>query len=164
MFQNLWEIKFLHTLANDKKYQNHLETGGLCTTLDLAVGLHYDCTVNLDVEDGLTNGATCVLERIEYKEDIKVPAILWVRFLDNKVGRNWRQKYSGLYSKQKNKALTPLFATTRTFEVCRHYVTRQQFPLQASSARTIHKCQGYTLSKAVIHMGTRNCHKHTIQH
>ena len=147
--------KVLAHLANDKKYQNHLETGGLCTTLDLAVGLHYDCTVNLDVEDGLTNGATCVLERIEYKEDIKVPAILWVRFLDNKVGRNWRQKYSGLYSKQKNKALTPLFATTRTFEVCRHYVTRQQFPLQASSARTIHKCQGYTLSKAVIHMGTR---------
>ena len=55
------EKTMLH-LDSNKKYTMHMNTGGLKTKLKLAVGLHYDCTVNLDVEDGLINGATCTLK------------------------------------------------------------------------------------------------------
>ncbi|XP_070561973.1 uncharacterized protein [Ptychodera flava] len=145
----------LRHLNHDKKYTSHMQTGGLAKQLRVAVDLHYDCTVNLDVEDGLTNGATCVLKKIEYKQGLSKPAILWVKFIDNKIGQNWRQKYQSFYTSNIKKSFTPIFAITRTFPVNRAYVTRQQFPLCPSSARTMHKCQGYTLPKAVIHMGTR---------
>ena len=45
-----------------------METGGLKSSLNLTIGVHYDCTVNLDVEDGLTNGPNCVLKKIQYQE------------------------------------------------------------------------------------------------
>ena len=148
-------------LTNDKKYTMHMSTGGLRTELKLAIGLQYDCTVNLDVEDGLTNGATCTLKKIEYKPSSQIPAILWVQFLDAAVGQTWRQKYNNFFHKSIKRSWTPIFAVSRTFTVYRSLVSRQQFPLSPSSARTIHKCQGKTISKAVIKMSTRkSAHSH----
>ena len=153
--------KTMTHLTNDAKYKMHTNTGGLKLELKLAIDLHYDCTVNLDVEDGLTNGATCFLKKIEYKDDIPQPAILWVQFVDPSVGHNCRQKYRNFYNKSIDKAWTPIFAVTRTFTVFHALVSRQQFPLCPSSARTIHKCQGKTLSKAVVKMGKRkSAHSH----
>ena len=153
--------KTMTHLTNDAKYKMHTNTGGLKLELKLAIDLHYDCTVNLDVEDGLTNGATCFLKQIEYKDDIPQPAILWVQFVDPSVGHNCRQKYRNFYNKSIDKAWTPIFAVTRTFTVFHALVSRQQFPLCPSSARTIHKCQGKTLSKAVVKMGKRkSAHSH----
>ena len=135
--------------------------GGLKYELKLAINLHYDCTVNLDVEDGPTNGATCFLKKIEYKENKPLPAILWVQFVDPFVGQNCRQKYKHFYNKSIQKSWTPIFAVTRMFTVFHALVSRQQFPLCPSSARTIHKCQGKTLSKAVVKMGNRkSAHSH----
>ena len=143
-------------LYEDHKYTLHGNTGGLKSVLNLAISLHYDCTVNLDVDDGLTNGATCVLKRIEYKGESQTPAILWVQFVDSQIGKSWRNKYRSFYSSNNvEKSWTPIFAVTRTFNVYRSLVSRQQFPLCPSSARTLHKCQGYTLSRAVVHMGKR---------
>ena len=153
--------KTMDHLINDVKYKIHTNTGGLKYELKLAIDLHYDCTVNLDVEDGLTNGATCFLKKIEYKENKPLPAILWVQFVDHSVGQNCRQKYKHFYNKSIKKSWTPIFAVTRTFTVFHALVSRQQFPLCPSSARTIHKCQGKTLSKAVVKMGNRkSAHSH----
>ena len=153
--------KTMTHLTNDAKYKMHTNTGGLKYELKLAIDLHYDCTVNLDVEDGLTNGATCFLKKIEYKDNIPQPAILWVQFVDPSVGHNCRRKYRNFYNKSIEKTWTPIFAVTRTFTVYHALVSRQQFPLCPSSARTIHKCQGKTLSKAVVKMGKRkSAHSH----
>ena len=148
--------KTLKHLQEDQKYTLHSNTGGLRTVLNLAISLHYDCTVNLDVDDGLTNGATCVLKHIEYKGESQTPAILWVEFIDSRIAKHWRQKYRNFYTSNNiAQVWTPIFAVTRTFNVFRSLVSRKQFPLCPSSARTLHKCQGYTLQSAVIHMGKR---------
>ena len=150
---------FAH-LNHDRKYSMHMNTGGLKSTLELAIDLHYDCTVNLDVEDGLTNGATCTLQKIEYRSETKISAILWVLFLDPIVGKIWRQRYRSFYQEYKQILDTDI-CITRTLTVYRSLVSRQQFPICLSSARTIHKCQGKTLSNAVIKMGTRKSpHSH----
>ncbi len=143
-------------LTNDIKYRSHTETGGLMMKLRLAVGLYYDCTVNLDVEDGLTNGATCTIMKIEYKPETKSenPAIVWVKFINDKIGLKCRLKYRHLFLHGIDKQWTPIFAVKRTFSVFHALVCRQQFPLCPSSARTIHRNQGSTLNcKTVIHMG-----------
>ena len=106
------------------KYTLHGNTGGLKSVLNLAISLHYDCTVNLDVDDGLTNGATCILKRIEYKGESQTPAILWVQFVDRHIGKNWRNKYRHFYSSNNvEKSSTPIFAVTRTFNVYRSLVS-----------------------------------------
>jgi hypothetical protein len=151
----------LHVLNSGQKYKKHSETGGLKAQLQLAVGLQYDCTMNLDVEDGLTNGATCVLKKIQYKDNITNPSILWVKFIDNKIGMQWRAKYRCEHTLHGSNTWTPLFAVARTFLVNRILVSRKQFPLTPAAARTIHKSQGYTLSQAVVHMGTNQlAHSH----
>ena len=132
-----------------------MHTGGLKSNLKLAVGLQYDCTVNLDVEDGLTNGATCILKKIEYKIDSPKPSIVWVEFTDLKIGTTCRHKYANYYNKTIKKTWTPIFAVSRTFTVYKSLVSRQQFPLCPAAARTIHKCQGKTIQKAVIKMGEK---------
>ncbi|GFX04698.1 ATP-dependent DNA helicase [Trichonephila clavipes] len=43
-----------------------VESGGLPYSLKLAVGYPYMITMNLDVEDGLVNGAIGTLKYIEY--------------------------------------------------------------------------------------------------
>ena len=149
------KLKTMENLNNAEKYKKHTNTGGLMTELNLAIDLHYDCTINLDVDDGLTNGATCLLKKIEYKEGFSQPAILWVHFVEPSVGKACRQKYRNLYSRSVQRSWTPIFAVSRTFIVSRALVSRQQFPLCPSSARTIHKCQGQTLQKAVVKMGDR---------
>ena len=100
----------------------HMNTGGLKSTLKLAIGLHYDCTVNLDVEDGLTNGATCTLQKIEYRSETKISAILWVLFLDPIVGKIWRQRYRSFYQEYKQILDTDI-CITRTLTVCRSLVS-----------------------------------------
>ena len=62
--------KTMTHLPNDAKYEMDTNARGLKNELKLAIELHYDCTVNLDIEDGITNGATCFLIKIEYKANI----------------------------------------------------------------------------------------------
>ena len=55
--------KTMDHLINNVKYKIHTNTGGLKYELKLTIDLLYDCTVNLDVEDGLTTGATCFFRK-----------------------------------------------------------------------------------------------------
>ena len=51
-------------------------------------------TINKDTADGLVNGATCLLKRIQYgtRRDTqeRVPCILWMEFDDPTVGKEKR--------------------------------------------------------------------------
>ena len=51
-------------------------------------------SVNVNVEDGLTNGATGVVKFIEYKiEGSNRPSIIWMQFDDPQIGKAAREKY-----------------------------------------------------------------------
>ncbi|XP_062619428.1 uncharacterized protein LOC134280987 [Saccostrea cucullata] len=132
--------------------ENPASTGQLRTNLVIAVDMLYDISVNLDVTDGLTNGASCVVKYIEYKESQLRPAIVWVLFADSSIGISRRHQYRHLFSTNVNTAWTPVFEAKRTFVYNRKTYERVQFPLQPSAGKTIHKAQGATLSKAVINL------------
>ncbi|XP_069109665.1 ATP-dependent DNA helicase PIF1-like [Argopecten irradians] len=125
-------------------------TGQLKTSLTIAVDMIYDISVNLEVSDGLTNGATCVVKHIEYKDSNTRPAIVWVLFNDHKVGVSRRNQYKHLYTSGIHENWTPIFETKRTFVYNRKTYERIQFPLQPSAAKTVHKAQGATLTDVVV--------------
>ena len=131
------------------------DTGNLCEVLRVAVGLCYDTTHNISVLDGICNGTPCVLKKIHYMENNKqIPSCLWVEFPEKNIGRQTRKDNSYYYKRypEISKGWTPIWAVQRTFMFWRKAVVRKQFPLKASSGKTIHKAQGQTKSCIVVDM------------
>ncbi|XP_033746958.1 uncharacterized protein LOC117332184 [Pecten maximus] len=129
---------------------NQVNTGQLRGNLTIAVDMTYDISVNIDVNDGLTNGSTCMVKHIQFKESPIRPAIVWVLFGDLKIGKSWRNQYKHLYCKDFDQQWTPIFETKRMFMYNRKTYQRVQFPLQPSAAKTVHKAQGATLDSVVV--------------
>ena len=142
------------------------DTGNLCENLRVAVGLRYDTTHNISVSDGICNGTPCVLQKIHYMEQNQsIPSCLWVEFPNKSIGRKTRKDNIYYYYKHPEipKDWTPIWAVQRTFMHRRKAVVRKQFPLKASSGKTIHKAQGQTKSCIVVDMtvGSRP-HQHYV--
>ncbi|XP_033759145.1 uncharacterized protein LOC117341405 [Pecten maximus] len=134
----------------DKLPDKQANTGQLKTSLTIAVDMIYDISVNIDVADGLTNGSTCVVKYIEYKQSTIRPAIVWVLFGNEKIGAMRRSQYQHLLNRNVDKSWTPIFETKRTFMYNRKTFERIQFPLTPSAAKTVHKAQGATLDQVVV--------------
>ena len=137
------------------------DTGNLAELLKVAVGLCYDTTHNISVEDGICNGTPCVLRKIQYLDNQNAcPSCLWVEFPEKNIGRQTRGRYRHHYKPGISLDWTPIWSVQRTFMFRRKAIVRQQFPLKASSAKTIHKAQGQTKSCVVIDMtiGSRPHH------
>ena len=159
--------RILRTVKNEEEYPQ-TETYGLATILKVGVGLKYDITINIDTEDGLTNGASCILEYIDKREQNltnNMPSILWIQLPEQKMGKNMRKTYKHLYNENIKNTWTPIMVVSRNFFYKTSSKTiainRVQFPLTLSSAKTIHKSQGSTLDEVVVDMsGTvqRHCH------
>ena len=142
------------------------DTGNLSEILKVAVGLCYETTHNISVHDGICNGTPCILRKIHYLENNNpIPSCLWVEFPESSIGKETRKDNSHYYSRypEISKDWTPIWAVKRTFLFRRKAVVRQQFPLKASSGKTIHKAQGQTKSTVVIDMtsGSRP-HQHYV--
>ena len=74
-------------------------------------------TVNVDVGDGLTNGAVCLVQDIDDRvAGSQRPSIIWVTFSHAGIGNKQRKEYSYL-SKNKMENLTPIFKITRQFKI-----------------------------------------------
>ena len=83
-------------------------------------------TANVDVEDGLTNGATGAVKYIDYRMEItNRPSIMWVLFDDPRIGRSARAIYRALYNSSIQREWTPVFDVHRTFIL--NYKTYQNF-------------------------------------
>ena len=88
-------------ISKERKYdilkrlrQDDCNTMGLQYMLTVVVGMIYVMTVNLNTEDGLTNGASCVVKFVEYKQaGTDRPSIIWVKFDDKHTGVERRRKY-----------------------------------------------------------------------
>ena len=136
------------------------KTAGLSSCLQLGVGLHYEVTANINVEDGLTNGAAGTVKLIDHRlHNTNRPSIIWVHFDDEKVGIQQRRQYNSFYHDVIHKTWTPIFDIKRSFRVTTYNknasVIRIQFPLRAAAAKTIHRAQGETLDQVVVHLGNR---------
>ena len=143
------------------------KTMGLFSVLAVAVGLRYDLTANISVLDGLTNGAECIVKRIDYRVlNSSRPRIIWVLFQDCNIGKNWRKEYSHLYDETAEQNWTPILEISRRFKINKNRkgdVMRRQFPLQPSSAKTVHRCQGDTVDRIVIELPARRSeHMHYV--
>ena len=71
--------------------ENPADTANLSKELELAVDMKYDFTANVDVADGLTNGASCELKMIENRQTDKTFEVLWLPYdrVHKNVNRNF---------------------------------------------------------------------------
>ncbi len=130
-------------------------TGQLERVLDLKRGLPYDITINIDVEDGLTNGTSVILRHMLYLDGKypDIPSVLLVEpeVDDGYIGRKTRNKYRSLLPLNTPVTWVPLLTVNSQFMYShKHPITRQQFPLSMGAAKTLNKSQGYTLNEAVV--------------
>ena len=129
------------------------KTANMEKVLTVKVGMKYNISVNVNVEDGLANGTTGKVKFIEYKiEGSNRPSIIWMKFEDPRIGKATREKYfqKGFYNSNIQTDWTPIFEVERTFLYkCKMY-QRIQFPLRPAAAKTVHKGQGITEDEVVV--------------
>ena len=128
------------------------KTGQLMKSLTVVEGMIVVHTANVDVEDGLTNGATGVVKHIDFRwmEGTNRPSIIWVMFDDPRVGRATREKNRKFYNSSIHPDWTPVFEIQRTF--IHNYKTfqRSQFPVTPASGKTVYKAEGATVDRVVV--------------
>ena len=115
-------------------YPRPEDTGGLEQLLRVAIDARVMLRLNLDVSDGLSNGARGYVYDITEKH-AEVQKI-WVKF--DKGGQRWRDAH------QHPDAVAIERHTARFYGKDGQAVQRRQFPLMLSWAETIHKSQGAT--------------------
>ena len=132
------------------------KTAGLRTNLTLKCGIKYMVTSNIDVNDGLVNGAIGLLKDITYDNHGKV-SIAWMRFPKAEIGIKQRSNYPKRFFE--SFPLTPVIRETKnidhTSKLHNIQVLRRQFPLTAAEAITVHKSQGETLQMVALHLANR---------
>ena len=90
------KIQMKNKIPNDPT-----KTMGLYTLTSIATDAKYDLTANVDVPDGFTNGAECIIKSIDYRvEKSSRPSIIWVSFPDIDIGRKQRKENAHLYNKK----------------------------------------------------------------
>lgn len=136
--------------AELKMPEDPQKTSRLHSLLKVGIGARVMLTNNVDVTDGLTNGAMGKITHIIKKND-NVECIL-VKFDSDRVGR---QSIQGSSYKSICQSSVPIKRFMGTFfldnkKSCE--VSRYQFPLYLAWAITIHKVQGMTVDEIVIDM------------
>ena len=110
-------------------------------------------TTNIDVSNGLTNGAVGTVANIITDDITGEMKTILVEFDNDNVG--CKAKCRSLYRYSNHNAV-PIEKVQVTFPVNRAkqslQATRKQFPLTLAWAVTIHKCQGLTLPQIVVDM------------
>ena len=133
--------------------ESKAKTGGLVGELHLAVGAKVMLTVNVDVSDGLVNGARRTVQAI-IKTGSEVTLVL-VKFDHSRVGT--KAIAQSQYHSQHPEAI-PISRHAAVFYIGKNKaaeVSRRQFPLVLAWATTIHKVQGLTMDQIVIDMADK---------
>ena len=131
---------------------NPCATGNLKKILTVKVNAKVMITTNIDVNDGLTNGAMGTVTNVVIDERAGKMIYILVAFDSKHVGQE--AIHTSVYI-SKNKNAVQIYKTQATFPIHKKascQATRSQFPLTLAWAVTIHKCQGLTLPEIVIDM------------
>ena len=131
------------------RYSNRAsDTGGLLDELQLVAGCRVMLKYNIDVSDGLVNGATGKVLHIVLLAN-SVTTIL-VEFDNQDIGRKAKQESQ---FKQDYPTAVPISRVESRFNIGnRNAISacRRQFPLVLAWATTIHNVQGLTTDKIVV--------------
>lgn len=120
------------------------KTHGLPLLLRLQINIRYMVTTNIDVSDGLFNGATGILRHFDIENGL--PGSVYIEFDDKTVGKKTRAA---------NSTWTRIDRKKETFSVTKKgniHIIREQYPLVPAEAITIHKSQGQSLERATIQL------------
>ncbi|CAD6218940.1 GSCOCG00011492001-RA-CDS, partial [Cotesia congregata] len=122
---------------------------GLPYTLLLSIGIKYMLTVNIDVEDGLVNGAVGILKGYEKDSEERIFR-LWLDFSDEQVGKKRRKEIK----KDNQLNWTVIDRISKNIQPLKTLINiiRKQFPIIPAEAITIYKSQGGTYNKIVVHL------------
>lgn len=124
------------------------DMGGLEPAIYLSEGAKVMLTMNLWTDVGLCNGAVGTVLDFVYVEDQQPPCLpicVLVQF---------HEEYKGPSVSSTFQCCVPICPITQVSESLRQRYERQQLPLRLAWTMTIHKCQGLTLSKAWIDLGS----------
>ena len=124
----------------------------LMNELLLVEQMFYEFVVNYDVSDGLMNGATCQVKKLPASSGQLLSDVVWVYFPESSIGAKLRQSNRNLYKNGIDSTWTPIRAHVdkHTPNGGKYVISRKQFPLRPSHAKTIHRAQGESLDEAVI--------------
>ncbi|XP_038117306.1 ATP-dependent DNA helicase PIF1-like [Culex quinquefasciatus] len=133
------------------------ETAGLQYTIKLCLGMPYMVTTNVDVEDGIVNGAIGDLKYVEesFDEDAgERIARIWIKFENGQIGVIARKKAESMTRSRADilrPDWTPIVKRSANIDLgSRIKCKRIQFPVVPACALTIHKSQGGTFDKIVF--------------
>ncbi|XP_029933198.1 uncharacterized protein LOC115377526 [Myripristis murdjan] len=115
-------------------------------TLCIARNARVMLCKNVDVADGLVNGACGTVTQVVFGEDSTFPLTVYVRFDDEKIGSDRRKNRA-------HAAVECLQSTAIDPEedrATKRGGLRRQFPLRLAWACTVHKVQGLTVDEAVV--------------
>ena len=128
-------------------------TGGLDYRIDLKKGTKVMLTTNLHVEDLLINGQIGTVLKIKINPLSSKPELIYIKFDDNKAGRQRIQKSGD--SSAKSHVGVPIEPVLTRIKLKENRpsspeIQRTQFPLTLAWACTVHKVQELTLDKIVF--------------
>ncbi|KAJ8048403.1 hypothetical protein HOLleu_00701 [Holothuria leucospilota] len=112
-----------------------------------AVGQRVEACINVNVSDGLTNGASGIVTCLSNVSEHTYTCV-WILFDDPKVGKITRRSHRPAYHGNISSSWTPISRTSRLFRVGKGHngqVLTKQFPLRPTSAKTVHRAQGDTV-------------------
>ena len=133
-------------------------TKQLARNLAVAKGERTEIALNVRTDDGLTNGASNVIQLVQLHQPKKPSGVIWVQFDDDGVGKKTRQENRHLYVRGIQNTWTPIKPITSQFAVGKNksvQVMRRQFPLGPAAAKTVHRSQGDTQSQIVVNLDTK---------
>jgi hypothetical protein len=140
---------------------------GLPYETRLQVDGEYFVSTNIDVQDGLFNGATGTLKMIEYENNNQqIPKRAWLDFRHPLIG-SARRTNTRSYQAKKNINMNWVAVDKlkrNLSKTGRHHglkIIRKQIPLVAANGITINKAQGSSLICAVVCVKRRNGRKLT---
>lgn len=110
---------------------------GLFNVGPVTIGAKYDLTTNINVIDGMPNGADCVVQKVDYRViNSTRPSIIWVSFQDSDIGHNQRNEFAHLFTDNIDKTWTPILEITRQFKISKKHqyqILRRQYPLRPAT-------------------------------
>lgn len=130
-------------------------TGGLHEVLHIAVGARVSLVKNIDVSDGLVNGADGVIVKIDISKKFPLKGTVFLHFENSEVGRKAKDT---LPPSLRALDAVPVKAQTVTFTLGKTNtlkITRTQYPLTLAWGATIHKVQGKTLNSVTVSFDCR---------
>ncbi|XP_072562264.1 uncharacterized protein [Paramormyrops kingsleyae] len=132
----------------ERKHGHHANVQKTCLPESLHVGVNARVMLlkNIDVSDGLVNGAFGTVSDICFDTDEDFPSEIYITFDNEAAGKSLRGKKPCLkVGLDKATRIKP-----EEERVTNSGGTRRQFPLKLAWACTVHKVQGLTVDKAVV--------------